>query len=98
MGTKEAHHILTAGSIPVADGITTHSIIPVLGEGSLSGGNDGIVEYDSAHIDGVASELVVRFGHSVQGHPQAIEEIRHILTDHLNESEGGGSKDKNRPD
>ena len=78
--------IKTLASIPMAEGVKAHSIIPVLGTGPLSGGNDGIVAYDSAHIDGVESELVVRFGHSVQSHPKAIEEIRRILIDHLNES------------
>ena len=82
-----AHHFIkTLASIPVAEGVKAHSIIPVLGTGSLSGGNDGIVAYDSAHIDGVESELVVRFGHSVQSHPKAIEEIGRILIDHLKES------------
>jgi pimeloyl-ACP methyl ester carboxylesterase len=90
--------IKTLASIPVAEGVKAHSIIPVLGEGPLSGGNDGIVAYDSAHIDGVESELVVRFGHSVQGHPQAIEEVRRILREHLDEFEGAGAGDKNRPD
>ncbi len=85
--------IKTLASIPVAEGITAHSIIPVLGEGPLSGGNDGIVAYDSAHIEGVESELIVRFGHSVQGHPQAIEEVRRILGEHLNDSEGASSGD-----
>ncbi len=75
--------IKTLSSLPVADNITAHSIIPVLGTGPLAGGNDGIVAYDSAHIEGVASELVVRFGHSVQGHPKAIEEVRRILIEHL---------------
>ncbi len=79
--------IKTLASIPMAEGVKAHSIIPVLGTGPLSGGNDGIVAYDSAHIDGVASELVVRFGHSVQGHPKAIEEVRRILRAHLDEFE-----------
>ncbi|MBI3800275.1 MAG: hypothetical protein HY268_25280 [Deltaproteobacteria bacterium] len=52
-------------------------------------GDDGIVTYTSAHIEGVESELVVRFGHSVQGHPQASEEIRRILLKHLNEEKKG---------
>jgi pimeloyl-ACP methyl ester carboxylesterase len=80
--------IKTLASIPIADRITAHSIIAVLGEGPVQTGGDGIVKYESAHIDGVASELVVRFGHSVQGHPQAIEEVRRLLTDHLNDAEG----------
>src|SRR6202008_894335 len=38
--------IKTLASIPVAEGIKAQSIIPVLGEGPPSGGNDGVVEYD----------------------------------------------------
>ena len=45
-------------------------------------GDDGVVEYKSAHIEGVESELVVRSHHSVQGHPDAIEEVRRILLLH----------------
>ncbi len=75
--------IKTLASIPMAQGVTAHSIIPVLGTGSVAAGDDGIVKYESAHIDEAASELVVRFGHSVQSHPQAIEEVRRILLEHL---------------
>jgi len=77
--------IKTLASIPVAEGVTAHSIIPVLGGGPIANGDDGIVKYESAHIEGVASELVVRYGHSVQSHPKAIEEIRRILLEHLQE-------------
>lgn len=80
--------IKTLASIAVAEGIKAHSIILVLGAGPLLSGNDGVVAYDSAHIDGVDSELIVRFGHSVQSHPQALQEIWRILTEHLNECEG----------
>jgi hypothetical protein len=45
---------------------------------------DGVVAYDSAHIEEVESELVVRSGYSVQSNPKAIEEIRRILLEHLN--------------
>ena len=54
---------------------------------SLGDGGDGFVSYRSAHLDGVASELIVESGHSVQGNPEAIEEIRRILLEHL----AGGS-------
>src|SRR5262245_13442378 len=70
-------------SIPVAEGVKAHSIIPVLGDGPIQTGSNSIVKYESAHIDGVASELVVRFGHSVQSHPKTIEEVRRILLAHL---------------
>ena len=52
------------------------------GDGPKEEGNDGVVAYTSAHIDEAVSELVVRSSHSVQGNPQAIEEIRRILLEH----------------
>jgi len=69
------------------------------GKGAAMGAaGGGIVKYESAHIDGVASELIVRFGHSVQGHPKAIEEVRRILIEHLNDSEGAGYEGENGSD
>jgi hypothetical protein len=47
--------------------------------------NDGVVAYSSAHIDGVASELIVHSGHSTQETPQTIEEVRRILLENLRE-------------
>ena len=71
--------IKTLATLPIAPGVTAHSIIAVKGGGSLGEGGDGVVSYRSAHIDEAGSELVVRSGHSVQSHPEAIEEIRRIL-------------------
>jgi pimeloyl-ACP methyl ester carboxylesterase len=70
-------------ALPVAPGITAHSIIAVRGDGPPAAGGDGAVRYTSAHLDGVASEKVVRSGHSLQAHPETIEEIRRILREHL---------------
>lgn len=67
---------------PIQPGVTAHSIIPVKGDGPFEDGNDGVVEYSSAHIDGVDSELVVRSGHSTQSVPETIEEVRRILLEH----------------
>jgi pimeloyl-ACP methyl ester carboxylesterase len=73
-------------SIPVAPGVTAHSIIPVKNPGDpKEKWNDGVVEYKSAHIDGVASELIVQSGHSAQMEAQAIEEVRRILLENLKE-------------
>jgi pimeloyl-ACP methyl ester carboxylesterase len=78
------HPFLRAmNDLPIDPRITAHSIIAVLGEGPITGKTDGVVAYESAHIDGVASELVVRSGHSTQGHPETIEEVRRILREHL---------------
>jgi pimeloyl-ACP methyl ester carboxylesterase len=74
--------IKTLASLPIAPGVHAHSIIPVQGSGPVEDGNDGVVEYKSAHIDGVESELVVRSGHSTQGTPETIEEVRRILYEH----------------
>jgi hypothetical protein len=68
---------------PIDSKITAHSIIAVLGEGPITGKTDGVVAYESAHIDGVASEVVVRSPHSTQGHPETIEEVRRILREHI---------------
>lgn len=70
-------------SIPVASRIQAHSIIAVEGHGPKEEGDDGVVAYKSAHIDEAVSELVVQpSGHSVQGTPEAIEEVRRILLEH----------------
>jgi pimeloyl-ACP methyl ester carboxylesterase len=69
--------------LPVAPGVTAHSIIAVEGEGDPTKGNDGVVTYASAHLDGVASEFIVRDQHSCQGNPLVIEEVRRILLVHL---------------
>ena len=61
-----------------------HSIIPTLQDGPLDTRNDGVVEYQSAHIDGVDSELVIEHqGHSTQSNPLAVREVRRILPEEL---------------
>ena len=69
-------------TLPIASGVHVHSIIPVKGTGPIEDGNDGVVEYKSAHVGGVESELVVHSGHSTQATPQTIEEVRRILYEH----------------
>ena len=76
--------------IPLAPGVTGHSIIAVDGDGPIERGNDGVVEYSSAHIDGVASELVVESTHSCQPMPATIEEMRRILAVHAEAVEAAG--------
>ena len=69
--------------LPIDPAIPAHSIIAVLGDGPVTGKTDGVVAYESAHIDGVESEKIIRSGHSTQGEPQTIEEVRRILRLHL---------------
>jgi pimeloyl-ACP methyl ester carboxylesterase len=82
------HPFLRAlNDLPIDSRITAHSIIAVLGDGPVTGKTDGVVAYESAHIDGVASEKVVRSSHSTQGHPETVEEVRRILREHLGTSD-----------
>jgi len=75
--------LLVLADIPLAPGIKGHSIIAVLGDGDPKEGNDGVVEYKSAHVDYVESEFIVKSGHSCQSHPLTIEEVRRILLEHI---------------
>jgi len=72
----------TLASLPIAEGVHAHSIIAVKGDGPPEEGDDGVVRYTSAHIDGVESELVVRSSHSTQARAETIEEVRRILYQH----------------
>jgi hypothetical protein len=76
-----------------------HSIIGVAPANSawlerlLGGGRcevgDGVVSFESAHLDGVDSELVVPADHMhVHHHPLAILEVRRILLEHYQEFAG----------
>jgi len=75
--------LLALAEIPVKPPIKAHSIIAVKGDDVPPDGNDGVVEYSSAYIEGVESELVVRSRHSCQSNPLTIEEVRRILLLHL---------------
>jgi pimeloyl-ACP methyl ester carboxylesterase len=69
---------------PLAPGVTGHSIIAVKDpDAPRETADDGVVEYTSAHIDGVASEYVVTSGHSCQDNPHTINEVRRILLEHI---------------
>ena len=56
--------------LPIAPGVVAHSIIAANGEGRLQDLEDGVVRYESAHLDRVESELVVRSGHSTHRIPR----------------------------
>jgi hypothetical protein len=80
-------------SIPVTPTVKAHSIISVDDDSPLDRAGDGVVKYESAHIDGVASELIVRSPHSgMQDAPQTIEEVRRILLEHSAKSAPDASR------
>ena len=69
--------------VSIAPGIAAHSIIPVRGAEGGDNATDGVVTFTHARLNGVESEFVIPFsGHSVQGHPLAVEEVRRILLAH----------------
>jgi hypothetical protein len=87
--SPESPVIKTMAEIPLAPGVKGHSIIAVQGDGDPKLGNDGVVEYKSAHLEGMASEFIVKSGHSSQLNPLAIDEVRRILVENLPNSPSG---------
>jgi len=75
---------------PPAPWVHIHNIVGVtedqgiVGRFSASGRGDGVVSYESAHLDHAESELVVDADHlTVHRHPLAVLEVRRILHEHL---------------
>jgi len=67
--------------------VAYNNIVGVVSERNLLGKitekGDGVVSYDSAHLDDVESEIVVDADHiHVHQHPRAILEVRRILLEH----------------
>ena len=71
--------------LPVTPGVIYHSIIGDKDEAGKKGGSDGLVPYWSSHLDGAASELIIKSGHSTEHKPQAARETKRILLLHLAE-------------
>lgn len=72
----------TLAALPIAPGVSAHSIIPVLTE-PYQDADDGVVAYKSAHLDGVPETIIYPSGHSTQSHPETIAEVRRILLEAL---------------
>jgi pimeloyl-ACP methyl ester carboxylesterase len=78
--TRESVFLSELSRMPVAPGVDAHSIIAVLpGHENLETAHDGVVTLESARLEGVASERIVRSGHSTQLHPLTIAEVARIL-------------------
>jgi triacylglycerol esterase/lipase EstA (alpha/beta hydrolase family) len=67
----------TLADLPID--VPFHSIIGQHASGPIETSSDGVVAYSSAHLDGAASELVVRSGHGVCENADAQREIIRIL-------------------
>jgi pimeloyl-ACP methyl ester carboxylesterase len=74
--------LLRLDELGIAPAIKAHSIIADRNDPPGRSGSDGIVPYESAHFDGVVSELLISSGHLCQDHPAVIREVRRILLLH----------------
>jgi pimeloyl-ACP methyl ester carboxylesterase len=81
----EHPRLMALMKLPLKPGLRLHSIIADLDDPPGIGGSDGVVAYASAHIDHVASELVVHGGHLCLANPAVIAECERILKVNLDE-------------
>lgn len=66
--------------LPFAHPVRVHSIIGNRGRpGPVTESSDGIVPYQSSHLEQAESELVVPAGHGAFRHPEAVAEIKRLL-------------------
>jgi hypothetical protein len=80
--SPESDMLKTMNSIPMSSDVPYHSIIASKNKHLGPGGWDGMVAYESAHLEGAESEIVVASEHFVQDHPLAIAEVKRILLKH----------------
>ena len=74
--------LMRLDQLGLVPGTRAHSIIAVQHDPPTATGGDGIVPYESAHLDGAASERLVSSGHLCQDKPAVIREVRRILLEH----------------
>ncbi|MBV8277864.1 MAG: alpha/beta hydrolase [Verrucomicrobia bacterium] len=61
-----------------------HSIIGYLGDNNGPDSSDGVVDYQSSHLDGAESEKIVPAGHAALiAHPETVAEIKRILEENI---------------
>lgn len=70
-------------TVPLISGVHYHSIIGIQKGIPGPGSSDGIVPFESSHLEGAESEAFVPCDHSAQEHPLAIIELKRILHEHL---------------
>ncbi|MHC4939123.1 MAG: esterase/lipase family protein [Planctomycetota bacterium] len=74
---------IALADLPIHPRVTYHSIIGDTEASGRKGGSDGIVPYESSHVPGAESELIVNAGHSVQHTPEAMRETIRIILEHI---------------
>ena len=83
--TPKSGALVALNERPFAPGIPYHSIIATTGTTPLESSTDLIVPYASSHLDGAASETIVKGTHACLQSDETIAEIRRILGLHLRE-------------
>lgn len=73
-------------STPLYPGIKYHSIIGIGNSEKGPGSTDGLVVYESSHLDIVESEKLIQSNHDVHKHPLGISEVKRILRLHDSET------------
>lgn len=73
--------------VPLPRDIPYHSIIGIQDAQQGPGSSDGVVPYESSHLDFVVSEKLVHSKHGAHTHPLAIGEVKRILQQHLEETD-----------
>ena len=74
--------LMRLNELGLATTIKAYSIIADRRDPPRAGGSDGLVPYESAHLDGTVSESLVSSGHLCQDHPAVIREVQRILAEH----------------
>jgi hypothetical protein len=74
--------LTTVDQLAVAK-VPRHSIIARVAPLPLAMSTDGVVPYESSHIEGVVSEKVVSGSHNCLDEPDVIEELHRILQEHV---------------
>ena len=72
--------------VPFRRGLKEHSVIGDRGRGDTPESSDGVVPYWSSHLEGVESEKIVPFSHSVTACPETAAEVKRILRLHLGDA------------
>jgi hypothetical protein len=78
--SPKSRFLIAMNTIPMTPGVPYNTIIGDRGRGDSPNSSDGVVPYWSSHLNGAESEDIVPSGHGAHQNPQAIEEVRRILT------------------
>lgn len=74
--------LMALDELGLAMAVKAHSIIVDRRNPPRAGGSDGLVPYESAHLDGTVSESLVSSSHLCQDNPAVIRKVRRILVEH----------------